>query len=228
MAPRILAVAAAAWVAAGCLEAPPEGGSATASDAGPDASMCAPARDTFEDLALGDLWSEPVRSGATGFGFQDGALVLSAQPDAETPGNVELSARDDQELAGNLLRAELQSFNEGLASSGVGWHRAPDDFFLIDHSNGFLRSIISLPGGGETQVVCAPCADYVAGQNVIAELREENGMIRFSVTVEGVLTELGQAADTGRAYPAYIYAYAPVDMADLRVEEVSWTDCSSM
>jgi len=107
--------------------------------------------------------------------------------------------------------------------------RAADDFILIRHDAGAIRSTIARAGELE-ETVCAPCADYVDGQPVTAEMHEQDGMIHFAATVNGKDWDLGSTSGPAELYRAYLFAFAPAfdDTAEIDVGEVSWTDCSSL
>lgn len=221
--------ALAAALATGCLASPP--GANVSGDAGGDSdgAACATTTELFDGDALGGLWDNPSLYGASSLDVAGGTLAMFASPDAEVVGIVELLGLEEQPLAGSLLTAELASFNSETGTTGFGWYHAMDDLLIVTHVAGAVRSRVVRPGGSDV-TVCAPCASYVDGQPVTAEIREQDGMIHFAATVDGEDWDLGSTSGSAEDYRAYLFVYAPglTDTAEIAVAEVSWTDCSSL
>ena len=217
--------ALAAALATGCLASPP--GANVGGDAG--GAACATSTDLFGGDALGGLWDDPSLYGASSVDVAGGTLVMFATPDAEVVGIAEILSLEEQPLAGSLMTAELASFNGETGTTGFGWYRAMDDLLIVTHVAGAVRSRVVRPGGID-DTVCAPCASYLDGQPVTAEIREQDGMIHFAAKVDGEEWDLGSTSGPAEDYRAYLFVYAPgfTDTAEIAVAEVSWTDCSSL
>ena len=213
--------------AAGCLSAPPE-----ATDPGPTVSNCDPfLEDGFDDDGeTRNRFEVDEAPPDSTVDISGGFARIRALGSAETAGYASLRTGSDHQVASTALEVVFDSGSvsgDGAAIILAFDTDGEESFELGALASGF--AIAHDDAGGNTNVVCDPCADFTDGTWTL-RLQERDGILRFLVGADGgPLSDLwpGGVAIESQAVYTQIFVVADDDgaMAAADLDTISWATC---